>query len=244
MTPLDTAVLAVLILLAAALYASVGHGGASGYLAAMALVGLAPAVMRPTALALNVLVALIGTAAFQRAGRIPWRLLVPLLAASVPAAFAGGALQLPAGLYRKLLGVVLLLAAWRLLRRDREPEAPRPPRAATLLAWGALIGLVAGLTGVGGGIFLSPLLVLRRWSTVREAAGAAAPFILVNSLGGIAGLVAAGGAIPAPAPLWAAAAAVGGSLGAWYGSRRSTPLALLRLLAVVLVVAALKMLLA
>ena len=174
MEPASVLALAGLVFAAAALYASVGHGGASGYLAAMALIGVAPEAMRPAALALNVLVAGIGTVTFYRAGQFSWAHLWPFAALSVPAAFVGGAVSLPVGLYRPVVGAVLLYAAVRLLRQSKGTGDTRPLPMGVALAAGAVIGLLSGLVGVGGGIFLSPLLVLTRWVDVRTASGVAA----------------------------------------------------------------------
>lgn len=243
MEPTSLLLLAGLVFVAATLYASVGHGGASGYLAAMALVGVAPEAMRPAALALNVLVAGIGTVAFARAGWFSWGRLWPFAALSVPAAFAGGAVNLPSGLYRPVVGVVLLVAAVRLLRRSSGAVETRPLPVPVALAAGAAIGLLSGLVGVGGGIFLSPLLVLARWADVRTAAGVAAAFILVNSVAGLLGQATQGAALPAFLPVLAGTAVVGGWIGAGLGSRGLPAPAVRRVLAVVLIVAGLKMVL-
>ena len=238
----ETFVLALLFLLAAALYSSVGHAGASAYLAAMALLGLAPETMRPTALVLNLFVATIVVVRFARAGHLPWRALVPLVIASVPAAFAGGVIQLPGGVYRPLVALVLLMGAWRLARArfGPEPMRARVPLAGGLVA-GGLIGLLAGLTGTGGGIFLTPLLVFARWTPTREAAGLSGAFILANSLAGLSGVLVGGLTLPSDLPLWVAAVAAGGLIGSWLGAARFSVLGLRRALAVVLVVAAAKL---
>ncbi|HEX7949543.1 MAG TPA: sulfite exporter TauE/SafE family protein [Candidatus Limnocylindrales bacterium] len=238
-------VLAVAFFAGAILYASVGHAGASAYLAAMALVGLAPATMRPTALALNILVASIVTVRFQLAGQLRWRAVAPFLVGSVPLAFLGGFLTLPPGIYRSLAGVVLLVAAARLFmtaRRDAATEEPEPRvQAMPAVAIGAAIGFVSGLVGTGGGIFLTPLLLFVRWSGARAAAGMSSVFILGNSVSGLAGNVAAVQGLPGPLPVWLAAVALGGLVGAELGARRLGTAGLRRALAVVLVIAALKL---
>jgi uncharacterized protein len=238
----EAILLALLFLLAAVLYSSVGHAGASAYLAAMALVGLAPEVMRPTALVLNLVVASIVIARFWRAGDLPWRQLIPLVAASIPMAFLGGLVQLPGEVYRPLVGLVLLVAAWRLATTavGAEPERTRVP-ALGGLAIGAAIGLLAGLTGTGGGIFLTPILVLSGWARTREAAGLSGAFILANSASGLAGVLAGGLSLPAELPLWLAAVAAGGLAGSWLGTARFGIMGLRRALAVVLVIAAAKL---
>jgi uncharacterized protein len=236
-------VLAGLFFAAALLYSSVGHAGASAYLAAMALVGLEPAVMRPTALVLNLFVASIVVVRFVRAGHLPWRDLGPLVIGSVPAAFLGGVVSLPGELYRPLVAAVLLAGAWRLATArigDGEPVARGVPVLAGVLS-GAAIGLLAGLTGTGGGIFLTPLLVLGRWAATRDAAGLSGAFILANSLSGLAGLLIAGVVVPPQLPVWIVAVAIGGLVGSWLGAARFSILGLRRALAVVLVVAAAKL---
>lgn len=235
--------LAALFFAAALLYASVGHAGASAYLAAMALVGTAPAVMRPTALVLNLFVATIVIVRFGRAGHLPWPSLVPLVIGSVPAAFIGGTIDLPGEIYRPLVALVLLAGAWRLATArvpavdERGPGVPFLPGVAA----GAAIGLLAGLTGTGGGIFLTPLLVLAAWTGTRDAAGLSGAFILANSVAGIAGLLTGGLTLPAALPLWIAAVLGGGLVGSWLGATRYSILGLRRALALVLVVAAAKL---
>lgn len=238
----EALLLAALFLAAAALYASVGHAGASAYLAAMALVGVAPDTMRPTALALNVFVAGIVVARFGTAGHLPWRSLVPLVAASVPAAFVGGLVQLPGELYRPLVAMVLIFGAWRLARTRFGPEPVRA-RVPILggLATGGAIGLLAGLTGTGGGIFLTPLLVMAGWAPTRQAAGLSGAFILANSVAGLAGVLVGGIRLPGELPLWVLAVGIGGVVGSWLGAARFRVLTLRRTLAVVLVVAAAKL---
>lgn len=241
---LDTVLfLAAAFFAAAVLYSSVGHAGASAYLAAMAFAGLAPDEMRPTALALNVFVATIVVVRFARAGLLPWRQLAPLVAGSVPAAFVGGTLELPDTLYRPAVAIVLLVGAWRLATapHDLSADAPRGVPLAAGAVVGVAIGLVAGLTGTGGGIFLTPVLVLAGWTQVREAAGLSGAFILANSVSGLVGLALAGVTLPAALPAWTAVVAAGGLIGSWLGAARFSILALRRVLAIVLVVAAMKL---
>jgi len=241
----ETLLIAGCILVAALLYSSVGHGGASGYLAAMALFGLAPAVMRPTALVLNLLVAAIGTIQFARAGHFSWRLFWPFAATSIPMAFVGGTITLPTTTYKQVLGGVLLVAAFRLFLSPKSGtgEATRPVPVALALLIGCAIGILSGLTGVGGGIFLSPLLLVFGWTTPKTTAAISAAFIWVNSAAGLLGQLASVHAIPSVALLWAVAAAAGGLVGAHFGSRRLAGVTLRRLLALVLVVAGVKLLL-
>lgn len=238
-------VLALLILLAALLYSAVGHGGASGYLAVMALLGVVPEVMRPAALALNVLVAGIGTVKFHRVGAFSWRVFWPLALVSMPCAMLGGWLALPAHWYKPVVGVVLLYAAWRSFASAKTVtvDTIRPVSVPVLLLVGAALGLLSGLVGVGGGIFLSPLLLLLRWAEPRTVSGISATFILVNSVAGLTGVMMHQPQLPQALPWWAAAAVIGGWLGAEYGSRRLTSPAIRRVLAVVLLVAGFKMIL-
>lgn len=239
--------LSLLILLAAALYSSVGHAGASGYLAAMALFGLAPAQMKPTALCLNILVASIATYRFYRAGCFSWPLFWPFAVASVPLAFVGGAITLPTAIYKQIVGLTLLYAAFRLFRFTQAKAnnaAAATTRTAPLslaILLGALIGFLSGLTGVGGGIFLSPLLLLTGWADTRRTAGVSAAFILVNSIAGLSGNFTNLQMLPHALPYFALAAVVGGLVGSEFGSRRLANVTIRRLLAVVLVVAGLKM---
>ena len=237
--------LAALMFMAAVLYASVGHAGASGYLALMALFGLAPEQMKPTALALNVLVAIIATVKFYRVGAFAWRIFLPLAATSIPLAYIGGTLALPGHIYKPLVGAVLLYAAWASLRKANKASSAelRKPPVAVLLGVGAALGFLSGLTGVGGGIFLSPLLLFLRWAEVRVISGIAAAFILVNSIAGLVGVMRIAPALPTALPLWALAVVAGGFIGAEFGSRRLGNPAIVRALAVVLVIGGLKMIL-
>jgi uncharacterized membrane protein YfcA len=245
--PTILVLLACGMLLAAFVYASVGHGGASAYLAAMALAGLAPAEMRPIALALNILVSSLATWKFWRAGHFRWRLFWPFAAVSVPFAYLGGAITLPGNAYKILVGVVLLYAARQLWRSGRAGEEMRPvrePPIALAIAIGAVLGLLSGLTGVGGGIFLSPLLLMLGWARTKETSAVAAPFILVNSIAGLAaGLVSGTASLPSMTWILGGVVLVGGWLGAEYGSRRFANPVVRRFLAVVLAVAGGKMVL-
>jgi uncharacterized membrane protein YfcA len=237
--------LAALIFAAAVLYSSVGHAGASGYLAAMALFGLAPDRMRPAALLLNVIVATIGTVRFYRAGCFSWRLFLPFTAGSIPFALLGGYLALPPDVYRPVLGVILLLSAVRLVASNPTHDSADTRRVPTLLAvvCGAGIGLLSGLTGTGGGIFLSPLLLIMRWAGPKETAGVSVAFILANSIAGLAGLLTKVQTLPDGIGVWAVAAAVGGLIGSEFGSKRLGSRTFRLLLAVVVVIAGLKMIL-
>jgi uncharacterized membrane protein YfcA len=241
--PLDLAVLAVLVFGAAILYSSGGHAGASAYLAIMALYSVAPATMRPTALVMNIAVATIGSTRFIRARAVPWNLLGPLCAGSIPAAFAGGRIKLAPGTYLLVLGGVLLVAALFLWLRPRSVAvtSKQPPRG-WLVGIGAVLGFVAGLTGIGGGIFLSPLLILTGWEEPRRTSGAAAVFILVNSILGLLGRLSSVSAIPSQAAPLAIAAICGGLIGSWLGVHRLQPMVLRRIHSVVVLISGAKLL--
>jgi len=242
------ALLAGAMLLAAFVYATVGHGGASAYLAVMALAGVGPQEMRPVALLLNIVVSSIATFKFYRAGHFRWRLFWPFGAVSIPLAFVGGAITLPGQAYKILVGIVLLYAGWQLWRSARAGDEIRPlrnPPLALAMAIGAAMGLLAGLTGVGGGIFLSPLLLMLGWAGTKQTSAVAAPFILVNSLSGLAaGFAMRVAALPEHVWILALAVLAGGWAGAEYGSRRFANPVIRRFLAVVLAVAGAKMVLA
>jgi uncharacterized membrane protein YfcA len=246
----DALTLAVLILLAATLYSSVGHAGASGYLAAMALVGMAPDRMRITALALNVLVAIIGSISYIRAGHFDWRTFYPFAILSIPAAFIGGVIHLPPNIYKPAVGIILLIAAVQLVRSAHTVAVAEAAGGnmtgaplAPALAVGGVIGLLSGLTGTGGGIFLSPVLLFTGWARTRRTSGVSAVFILVNSIAGLAGTSISLAALPAGLPVWIVSAFAGGMIGTQLGSRWLPVFVLRYLLAGVLVIAGLKLIL-
>jgi uncharacterized membrane protein YfcA len=228
------------------LYASVGHAGASGYIAVLTLAGLPAAQIKPLALLLNLVVAAQGSWQFWRAGHLRWRLFWPLLLAGLPTAFLGGWLDLPTLWFQRLVALVLLASALRFLCRPRDPEGLSTPPLALLLLSGAALGLLAGLTGTGGGVFLTPLLLLCGWATTRQTAALSSLFILGNSLSGLAGLVLARGTgLPLPPGelgVMLLAVLPAGVAGARLGSRHWPVAWLRRLLALVLVVAAAKLL--
>ena len=242
------ALLAALFFAVAVLYASVGHAGASGYIAAMALLGFVPEQVRPTALALNLLVGGIGLLRWWRGGHVRWRNVLPFVLASAPAAYFAAQVQLPRERFAILLGVVLLAAAIgvfqhaaRAEQEDREFAGRRVPWWPGLVAGGA-IGVLSGLTGTGGAIFLTPLLLFARWMPTREASGTSVAFVWINSLTGLAGLLHASGTLPAMLPLWLGVVAVGALLGSQLGLHWLPVRGLRRMLGVVLLVAAAKLL--
>ena len=213
----------------------------------MALAGIAPAEMRPVALQLNVLVSAVATYKFYRAGHFRWGLFWPFAAVSIPAAYVGGAITLPGHAYKILVGLVLLYAGWQLWWSARAGEEWRPQRPIPLalaMAIGAALGVLSGLTGVGGGIFLSPLLLLCGWAGTKQTSAIAAPFILVNSIAGLAAGFVRNPTLPPDYVWWLMAAVLaGGYAGAEYGSRRFANPRIRQLLALVLAVAGAKMVL-
>ena len=231
------------ILLIAFLYSSVGHAGASGYIAVMTLLAVPAHIIKPLALTLNILVAAIGSWQFYRAGHFNWKLFWPFALFSIPLAFVGGYVNLPIAVFKVLVGAVLVASGARLLIRPGDEPAPRAPSLSLALGAGGALGLLAGLTGTGGGIFLTPLLVLTGWARIKTAAASSAAFILVNSLAGLLGNLSATRSFPSFGALPVAAAILGGLLGSWCGSRRFPQEIIRRLLAIVLAIAGLKLIL-
>lgn len=231
------------IFVVAVMYSSVGHGGASGYLAVMALMAIAPEITRPTALVLNLFVASIGAIQFWRSGHFASALFWPFALASVPFAFLGGMISLPTNIYKIVLGVVLILAALRLALKLATGDEIKRPKLAICLTIGAITGLLSGLVGVGGGIFLTPILLLANWSDTKTAAGVSAAFIFVNSAAGLAGNHSQLFALPQNVWLWIAAAVVGGIVGSTLGVKKLDSLTLRRVLAAVLLFAGVKLIL-
>ena len=225
------------------LYSTVGHAGASGYIALMSLFGLAATVIKPSALALNILVSCLATWQFWRAGHFSWRLFWPFAVLSVPLAFVGGYVNLPTHLFKVLVGIVLLLSAVRLLVRPIPDSVEREPSRPVALSIGGVLGLLAGLTGTGGGIFLTPLLVFMRWARAKQAAAASAVFILVNSIAGLSGNLSSTRTFPTVAIPLAVAAVTGGAVGSYFGARRFDHTVIKRMLAVVLIIAGAKLIL-
>jgi uncharacterized membrane protein YfcA len=241
--------LAALFFLVAVLYSSVGHAGASGYIAAMALLGFAPEQMRPTALALNLLVGGIGLFRFWRRGHVAWRNVLPFVVASIPAAYLAAQVRLPRESYELLLGLILLVAAFGVLRGARRVEEDEARVTLRDIPWlpallvGAAIGVLAGLTGTGGAIFLTPLLLFAHWARTRDASGISVAFVWVNSLVGLIGVWQSTGTLPAALPMWLGVVAVGALVGTQFGLNW-LPLRGLRIaLGIVLLIAAGKLLL-
>jgi uncharacterized protein len=239
---LHTLLLAACMFVGAALYTSVGHAGASAYIALMALFGVAPAVMRPTALALNILVASFTSFRYLHARLFRWRTLWPFLIGALPFAVVGGAVQLPGQFYRPLVGVILIIAGIRFLwpMEAKTDQTPRDPPIIAGIAFGALVGLLSGLTGTGGGIFLSPILLFARWSDTRMASGVAAVFILCNSIAALLGNVAIVKSLPSDLPIYAVAVLTGAIIGTTFGIKFAVPM-ILKALGAVLIIAGCKL---
>jgi uncharacterized membrane protein YfcA len=240
--PMETLLLLTAgVFVIALLYSSVGHAGASGYIAVMSLLSLAPAEIKPIALALNILVASIGAWQFWRAGHFSWSLFWPFAALSVPFAFLGGYLNLPTHVFKVIVGIVLLISAAQFLLRPPAEGESHPPAKPLAMGVGAGLGLLSGLTGTGGGIFLTPLLICMHWARTKTASATSALFILLNSASGLLGNFSATQTFPKFGLSLLAAAGIGGAIGSHLGSRRLPPLVIKRLLAIVLTIAGLKL---
>lgn len=231
------------ILVVAFLYSSVGHAGASGYIAVMSLFSLSPQVIKPTALTLNILVASIATWQFYRANHFSWRLFWPFALLAVPCAFVGGYMNLPTHAFKVLVGCVLLFSATRFLLPKRQEQETSLPSLRVAIPIGAGLGFLSGLTGTGGGIFLTPLLLLMKWATTKPTAGVSALFILVNSVSGLAGNYASTAFLPSFAWVLAIVAVIGGTIGSYYGSSRFDHVIIKRMLSMVLLIAGAKLIL-
>ena len=233
----------LLLFTVAFLYASVGHGGASGYLALMAIYGFAPEVMKPTALVLNLFVSLTAFIQFYRGRHFNWKIFLPLALASIPLAFLGGQINLDASIYKKVLGVLLLIPVARFFFVPQKAEELKQPEG---IIWsvliGAGIGFLSGLIGIGGGIILSPILLLAKWTDQKQTAAISALFIFVNSLSGLFGQLTRGIQFSGEMALMVAIAFGGGLLGAWLGSLKFRQENLKIILAAVLSLAAFKLL--
>jgi len=240
----DIALPCIYFFMIALLYSTVGHAGASGYLATMALLSFAPEVMKPTALALNIIVALVTTIRFAKAGYFSWRLFWPFALASVPMAYIGGGMHVDTTIYKILVGIALVFAALHLILRSKvSPDGPGAvsPGIGSSLSVGGGIGFLSGLTGVGGGIFLSPVMIMLNWAGLRRTAAVAAAFILLNSISGLAGYLQKGGAFPEHLGFWSVAVVAGGYIGSTQGATKFNSPVLRVLLGVMLVLAGLKM---
>ncbi|MEO7523661.1 MAG: sulfite exporter TauE/SafE family protein [Ferruginibacter sp.] len=231
-----------LLIIVAFLYASVGHGGASGYLALMALFSFAPAVMKPTALLLNLFVSAISFYQFYRGKHFLWKIFLPLAMASVPMAYLGGTIHLEAGVYKKILGLFLLIPVTRfVLFPNIAVTDQRPSSFAWSLLIGGAIGFFSGLIGIGGGIILSPILLLLKWTDQKQTAAISALFIFVNSSSGLAGQFKNGIEFTTNMYWCVGLAVIGGCCGAYLGALKFNQLILKNILAGVLLLAAVKL---
>ena len=232
--------LILLLAVMAFLYASVGHGGASGYLAVMALFAIAPPVMKQTALLLNLGVSLMSFIAFYRQGYFKWALFWSFALGSIPAAYLGASIPLTDSTYKQILGVCLFLAVIRMVVKLKESEPRRLNLGMGVFA-GAAIGVLSGMIGIGGGIILSPLLLLFRWASLKQAAAVSALFIFVNSVSGLAGLKTWIPLDQSQMMYWLAASLVGGFLGARWGASIASNVKVKWILALVLIIASIKL---
>ena len=233
----------ILLFLVAFLYSSVGHGGASGYLALMALFSISPDVMKPTALLLNLFVSLTSFVQFYRGKHFNWKIFLPFAITSVPMAFVGGLITIDADIYKKILGFLLLIPISRFLFfANINVEQTRKSNILLSLIIGAAIGFLSGLIGIGGGIILSPVLLLLKWTDLKQTAAISALFIFVNSLSGLAGQLQKGINFSTDMYVYVAVAFVGGLCGAYFGSLKFRQNILQYLLALVLIVASYKLL--
>jgi len=236
-------ILAALIFIAAILYSSVGHAGASGYLAVMALFVMSPSEMKPTALTLNILVASIAVTKYLKADCFSWSIFWPFALSSIPFAYLGGLILLPSIYYKPIVGAILIYSAIRFVRDAAKPDyIIKTPLMPIVIISGAGIGFLSGLLGIGGGILLSPLLIVFKWVEVKKASGIAAAFILVNSIAGLLGFISSRTPqLPEGLLIWAVVAVLGGYIGAEYGSKRFGNPTIKRLLSLVLLISGGKM---
>ncbi len=240
----ETAFLFLLILfIVAFLYASVGHGGASGYLALMAIFSIAPDQMKPTALLLNLFVSSVAFFQFYRGGYFKWKSFWPFAVTSVPLSFIGGTMVVNTMVYKKILGLLLLIPVGRFLFfSNAAPKDLKPANFTVSLLIGAAIGLLSGMIGIGGGIILSPVLLLLKWADQKQAAAISALFIFVNSVAGLAGQLSKGIHFSSIMIVYVAVAFCGGMLGAYFGALRFPQTILKYVLAIVLAAASYKLL--
>jgi uncharacterized membrane protein YfcA len=232
-----------LFLIIATLYSSVGHAGASGYLAIMALLSFAPETIKPTSLILNVIVALIASVKFIRAGYFDRKIFTYFIITALPMAFLGGYISIGPKYFKLLAGIFLVVSANILIIKEyiKKPDANfRQVSIFWGLSIGAVIGLVSGLIGVGGGIFLSPIIIMMGWTSVKKASGVAALFILCNSLAGLAGHITALKTIDNHISYWIVAVLIGGLAGSYLGTKKFNNKLIITFLFVVLLTAGLK----
>jgi len=238
-----TVLISVAVFAAALLFAIAGHTGASAYLAIFGLLGMAPGEIKPSVLALNVVVGIVAVYKFTRAGHFSWRLIWPFILTSMPFSFLGGLITLPTPIYRILVGVVLIYASFRMLFDvpNKNGILPDSPPIWLSLLLGAGIGFTGGLIGIGGGVLLSPILLLTHWAGPQLTAGTIAVFVLVNSISGLLGHWSSSPVLPPQLPIWGVVALIGGWIGAEIGSRKLSATTIRRMLGLILLLAGLRM---
>jgi len=233
----------LILFFVAFLYAAVGHGGASGYLALMALYGVAPEEMKPTALMLNLFVSLTSFIQYYRGGYFLKKLFIPIAAASIPMAFIGGMITVEENIYKRVLGVLLLFPVIRFFFfKNVEDKDLKPSNLTIAIVTGAVVGLLSGMIGIGGGIILSPILLLLQWTNQKQTAAISAAFIFVNSVAGLGGMLTQGISFTGDMVMYIVVAFVGGLLGAYFGSKKFNQNVLKYVLATVLLLASYKLL--
>lgn len=231
-----------LLFIVAMLYSSVGHGGASGYLALMAVYAFSPEVMKPTALILNLFVSLTSFIQFYRGEHFKWKIFLPLALASIPLAFIGGLITMEASIYKKILGTLLFIPVIRFLLFANIPdEELKKSNLIVSILIGSLIGFLSGLIGIGGGIILSPIILLLRWTNQKQTAAISALFIFVNSLSGLAGQITKGITFSPDMLFYVAITFAGGLCGAYLGALKFNQNILKNTLALVLMMAGWKL---
>ncbi len=232
----------LLIFVIAFLYASVGHGGASGYLAVMALFSFTPSLMKSSALLLNIFVSLIAFYQYYKGGYLKWKLFLPFAIGSIPASFIGSLITIDAILYKKIIGLLLIFPILLLLNViGKSSNEIKDVKVRLALLIGVSIGVLSGMIGIGGGIILSPIILMLHWGNIKQTACVSALFIFVNSISGLIGLVSKGEIINSQIYVWVLIALTGGYLGAYYGRNKFSNLSLKRILAVALIIASIKL---
>jgi uncharacterized membrane protein YfcA len=241
--PEKLAWLCIALLAVSFLYSTVGHAGASGYIATLTLFGLLPEFIRPAALVLNILVASIAAWQFYRAGHFVWRIFWPYVLLSAPCAFLGGMLHVPVHVFKLFLGIVLIVSSMMLVFKLRSSDRVLSPDLRVSIGTGGILGLLAGITGTGGGIFLTPILILAKWAKTKQASATSALFILVNSIAGLGGFISGSHKLPSVATLLPllCTVLVGGSVGSYFGSQKFSKEIVRACLSIVLLVAAYKL---